>query len=119
MKRFIIPVKVCIVPRLTVTITEEQAELLEEKTGDSGEYESKSEAVRFFIQEYEHLYETVEELKTERDRLHRQLIATNQRVEEHTELVEYVEEERSWREAGIATRAKWWLFGKGERREGE
>ena len=35
--------------------------------------------------------------------------------EEHTELVRYVQEERTaeqrWREAGIGTRLKWRLFG--------
>ncbi|ELY58733.1 ribbon-helix-helix protein, CopG family [Natronococcus jeotgali] len=74
-------------PRLTVTITEEQAELLEEKTGDGGEYESKSEAVRHFITEYELLTERVDELQQERDRLERKLTATNERVDEVTELL--------------------------------
>lgn len=109
-------------PRLTVTITDEQSELLEEKTGDGGEYESKSEAVRHFIQEYERLEADVEDFENERDRLQRQLAATNNRVDEHKELVEYVEEqrevenyrarrERQLDQANILTRAKWKLTG--------
>lgn len=39
----------------------------------------------------------------------------NRRVDEHQELVQYVEEERTAerrrRQAGILTRSKWWLFG--------
>lgn len=53
-----------------------------------------------------------DDLEQENARLQRQLMATNQRVEEHTELVEYVEDELSYREAGLGTRMKWWLFGK-------
>lgn len=63
----------------------------------------------------EDLQAEIDELETERDRLQRQLTATNQRVEEHQELVEYVEEERSLSKrrahAGVLTRAKWWLTG--------
>ena len=32
--------------------------------------------------------------------------------EERTELVRYVEDELSYRQAGLGTRMKWWLFGK-------
>lgn len=35
-------------------------------------------------------------------------------IEATAELVEYVEEERSWRSAGLGTRMKWWIFGKDE-----
>ncbi|WP_245242843.1 hypothetical protein [Natronococcus sp. JC468] len=75
-------------PRLTITITDEQAELLEEKTGDGAEYEPKSEAVRHFITEYERLTERVGELQQEQDHLERKLTATNTRIDEVTELVE-------------------------------
>lgn len=105
-------------PRLTVTITDEQAALLDAKTGEGGEYESKSEAVRTFIHEYEHLTERVDDLEIENDRLRRQLAATNQRIDEHQELVEYVEEERRDRQrdrerrnAPVWRRAKWWVLG--------
>lgn len=57
---------------------------------------SMSEAVREYIEkgrEYDDL-----EAKTER--LERQLAAVNARQGDVTEIVEYVEEERSWRTAG-------------------
>ena len=63
-----------------------------------------------------------DELENERDRLQRALTATNSRQAEHTELVEYVQEERSIAkrreereemraQAGILTKAKWAIVG--------
>lgn len=104
-------VKVFTVPRLTITIDEEQAELLEEKTGEGAEYESKSEAVRMLIQRGERADQRIAELEAERDRLERKLTAALETREEHTDLVRYVEEERTYRSAGLTTRVKWWLFG--------
>ena len=97
-------------PRLTVTITEEQEELLEELSSDSGEYESKSEAVRNLIQRGER----VDELEQKVERLEREKRMLVEQREEHTELVEYVDEERSWRSAPLTKRVRWWLFGKGD-----
>jgi uncharacterized protein involved in exopolysaccharide biosynthesis len=56
----------------------------------------------------------IERLEARIDELQAQLRAANSRNEEHTELVRYVEEELSYREAGLGTRMKWWFFGKGE-----
>lgn len=111
-------------PRLTVTISDEQDELLDEITGDSGEYESKSAAVRNFIQSGER----VAKLEEENARLRREkrLIIENQK--EHSELVEYVEQEKSLQErreareerreqrrnAPIWKRGYWMVFGRGE-----
>lgn len=53
-----------------------------------------------------------DDLERENERLQRQLAAVNARQDDVTEIVEYVEEERSWREAGLGTRMKWWIFGK-------
>lgn len=59
-----------------------------------------------------------DELKAERDRLERQLAATNRRVDEHQELVEYVEREKELHrrrkerlDAPVWKRAKWWVLG--------
>lgn len=111
-------------PRLTITITDRQADLLEKKTGEGGEYESKSEVVRTFIQEYERLSERVDELERERDRLERKLTKTNSRNDDVDELVEYVQEERDLRQrreerrdAPLWTRAKWYIFGRGRSNE--
>ena len=97
-------------PRLTVTIDEDQKAFLEEKSGDDGPYESKSEAVRKCIQ----AYERVEELEREVERLRNEKRTILEQREENNELTRYVEEERSWRQAGIVTRAKWWIWGKTE-----
>ncbi|WP_254547486.1 ribbon-helix-helix domain-containing protein [Halomarina pelagica] len=57
----------------------------------------------------------VEGLRTEVDRLRRQLAAANSRIDASNELVRAVEREQSLAErkaqAGLVTRAKWWLTG--------
>jgi predicted nucleic acid-binding Zn-ribbon protein len=63
-----------------------------------------------------------DDLKSERDRLERQLVATNSRIDDVTELVAYVDaqreleryrerRERKLDQAGVLTRAKWWITG--------
>ena len=73
------------------------------------EHESELEDVRA---EYE---SEIQRLEARVDELQGQLRAANNRYEEHTELVKYVESERSLAErkasAGIATRMKWWITG--------
>ena len=56
-------------PRLTITITDDQSDLLDDLAGDGGEYESKSAAVREFIQAGEQLEECQAEIEQLRDRL--------------------------------------------------
>jgi len=56
-------------PRLTITIDDDQSELLDEISGEGGEYESKSAAVRDFIQAGEERRELQEEIENLRDRL--------------------------------------------------
>jgi Arc/MetJ-type ribon-helix-helix transcriptional regulator len=111
-------------PRLTVTITDEQDELLNEITGDDGEYESKSAAVRSFIQ----IGERMDELEQENDRLRKEKRLIIEEQKEHSELVEYVEREKSLQErreareerqearrnAPIWKRGYWMIFGKGD-----
>lgn len=71
--------------RLTVTIEEEQSELLEELSQEGGEYDSKSEAVRDFIQQGE----TVRELRDEIVRLEERLEQRERRIDElETQLTE-------------------------------
>ena len=68
---------------------------------------SKSEVARQLIEkgrEYD-------DLENERDRLERKLTAVNRRESEVTELVEYVEEEKSYRKASLTQRLKWWVTG--------
>ena len=99
----------------TVSLREDQYELLEEKSGDNGDYDSKSEFVRELIDGSQE----VKSVRQENQRLQRQLRETNKRVDEHQELVEYVEqeqslqqEERERRNAPVWIRAKFWIFGR-------
>lgn len=107
--------------RLTITLPEDMATQIDEQAGDSGPYDSKSEAVRELIRKGERLAE----VERERDRLREQLAAQNSRADDVEELVEYVEheralrrEERRRRSAPIWERAKWWVFGAPESAEG-
>jgi len=95
--------------KISVVLDSDQVGRLDDLVGDS--YDNRSEAVREVLSrgfEYD-------SLAAERDDLRRQLSAANARYEDHKELVEYVEEERSLRkqqaEAPIWRRAKWWVFG--------
>lgn len=97
-------------PRLTVNLDDDQYALIEEKTGEGGEYESKSEAVRNFIRRGER----VEDLERELERARRERRQILEQREEHTELALYVEEERTWRQQPLRTRLRWWLLGKEE-----
>lgn len=108
--------------QMTVSLREEQAEWIESQMGENGEYGSKSEVVRALIDRHEELQTEVERLRTEREELRSQLAATNQRIDEVNDLVEYVEEQRTLErsraereerraQAGVLTRAKWWLVG--------
>lgn len=144
--------------RITISLPEDLHDRLTELAGESGPYDSKSEAVRGLIhdleneiQEYESKlrdahdqlqqydeqlqdyeekltsvreeYEReIEDLQRENERLQRQLAATNRRVDEHQELIEYVEEQREIEryrgrreqmldQAGMLTRWKWKLTG--------
>jgi len=65
-------------PRLTVTIDDDQDELLEAVAGEDGEYESKSAAVRDFIQAGEERQELEAEIRRLRDRLE----SRNERIDE-------------------------------------
>jgi Arc/MetJ-type ribon-helix-helix transcriptional regulator len=103
--------------RLTITVTDEQAALLEELSGDGGQYESKSAAVRDFIQ----TGERVAELEREVERLNRERRQLLEQREEHSELARYAEDQREQeqnarerRTKPAWTRAWWWLTGEPE-----
>jgi Arc/MetJ-type ribon-helix-helix transcriptional regulator len=96
--------------RLTVSLTGEEEEIIEEKVGDGGGYESKSEFVRSCIQ----AHTEVEELEREVERLQNEKRLILEQRDEADEIKRYVEEERSWRSAPVTKRVKWWVFGKPE-----
>lgn len=92
---------------------------MESEVADSDDYSSKSDYVRQLIDRHDELQDTVAELKTENDRLHRERRQLLERREEHTELVEYVENElsvaerqRMYEQAPVQTRIKWWFTGR-------
>lgn len=63
-------------PRLTVTLSDELAEFVEEESGDDGEFDSKSEAVRHYLergQEADDLEQEVDHLEAQLDDLRRQM----------------------------------------------
>lgn len=102
--------------KISVTLDPNQVREISDLVGN--EYASRSEAVRNLIDKGLRY----DDLETERDRLQRQLTATNVRQDDVTELVEYIEEEREmgrYRErrqrkidqANILTRTKWKLTG--------
>ena len=115
--------------QMTVSLREEQAEWIESLMGENGEFESKSEVVRWLIddhsalqEEIEELEETIEEMERENDQLRDQLAATNQRIDDVNDLVEYVDSEREMAryqdrrqrmldQASILSRWKWKLTG--------
>lgn len=99
-------------PRLTVTITDEQSERLEELSGDDGEYESKSEAVRNFIEEYEDHQERIEELEQTVERLQNEKQTLVEQHQQTKELVEYREAEDFFANASFGQRIKWLFTGK-------
>jgi uncharacterized protein involved in exopolysaccharide biosynthesis len=98
-----------------------------DRASEMNRFESKIESVRSGYEaklkrlENEHeseieRYEAkIESLEARVEDLQRQLAATNRRVDEHKELVEYVQEERSITQrrarAGLWTKTKWALFG--------
>lgn len=69
-------------PRLTVTITEDQSDLLDDLSGDDGEYESKSAAVRNFIQSGE-----------ERQQLREEIVRLEERLESRENRIDELEEQ--------------------------
>lgn len=103
--------------KVTVTLRAEDLEVLEDVDEDN-----RSASMRAVLDEYRELRDRVDDLEDELDQeraraedLRRQLREVNAREDDVAELAEYVEEERElerrYREAGIVTRARWWLTG--------
>ena len=106
--------------QLTIRVADDTAAEIEEQADESDS--SKSEVARELLR----LGSEHESLQAECDRLRRELQAANSRYDEHTELVEYVKEERELRrrreerrqrreerrDAPVWRRAKWWVLGR-------
>ena len=95
--------------RLTIRVPEEMLEEIERIQG--ADDVSRSEAARQLLRRGSEC----DDLENERDCLQRQLAITNKRQDDVTELVEYVEKERSLSkqkaQAGALTRVKWLVWG--------
>jgi len=122
--------------RLTVSLDERDVYRLKARVR-TGEASSRSDALRQILDEYEDLHTECEDLHTENEELHNECERLRNRrdelrrqlqergtVEETTEalverterhedvLTEFVEAEQEKRQAGVVTRAKWWLLGR-------
>lgn len=106
--------------RTTVSLPDDLAAYVDDQR--PSDEDSDAEAIRDAIRRAQDLEERVAELETEVDRLETELerVRTEKRLileerEEHQELVRVVEREQSLEErraqAGLAQRARWWLFG--------
>ena len=112
--------------RISITLPEKHLKRLDELSGENKPYDSRSEAIREIIREYDHLQDRVSDLeddvsalKAERDDLRRQLREVNSRNDDVDELMEYIREEKSLqqeererRNAPVWMRAKFWIFGR-------
>jgi predicted nuclease with TOPRIM domain len=105
----------CMTPQISIRFDDERLAEIEELAEREGV--TRSEYIRDSLDARQKL----DDLETENERLRRQLTAINQRVDEHQDLVEYVQEERSLaqeqrerRNAPMWTRAKWYVFGRSD-----
>lgn len=102
--------------QITLRLPEDTLDELEAEAEERGV--SRSEHIRDILDDrhrVEQLEARVDELETEVERQQRARRQLLEQREEHDELVAAVQEERSVerrrREAGVMTRAKWWLTG--------
>jgi len=102
--------------RVTATLSDEQAAHVAERDG-----QSDAARVRRCIERSQELADCrdrVDELEQRVERLEREKRLILDEREEHSQLVKAVEREQSLAEeraqAGLATRARWWLFGRDE-----
>lgn len=114
--------------RTSVSLPEELAAYVRATSSAAGE--NNAEAIRETLRHartledridvletrVEALESDVQALETENERLKHEKQQLIERRETTQELVAYVEGEReqrqAWEEAGLATRVKWWLFGR-------
>ncbi|WP_227357686.1 ribbon-helix-helix protein, CopG family [Haladaptatus salinisoli] len=107
--------------RDALEVREDYYELQQEHKELQQKYEELHSDHEILQQEHGELREELDELqaeydevKQELDRVHREKRQVLAQREENQELKRYVEDELSWREQPLATRLKWWVFGKGE-----
>lgn len=108
--------------RITPQIREEHVEYINEIQSNANGDISDAEAIRRIFDQAMQYESQVEQLESELnhaeariEELRSKLIATTEKVDASNELVQVVEEEQSLQkqraQAGMLTRAKWWLTG--------
>ena len=107
-------------PRITFTADDEHEMFLDE-VEQRDDIDSTAAAVRHCIEVAEEaqqrdaeLQKRVEELQQENERLQNEKHTLINDRQEKQELVEYVQEEQSYREAPLKKRLAWWVWGKDE-----
>lgn len=102
--------------RTTVSLPDDLAEHVDDVRASADD--SDAQAIRDCVRRSQQLAECRRERDAARaqvDELRSQLMHANQRIDAANEIVAWAESERSLEErrarAGLATRAKWWLFG--------
>jgi Arc/MetJ-type ribon-helix-helix transcriptional regulator len=97
--------------RLTITLSDELAEFIEEESSDNGKFESKSAAVRHYLergQEAESLENEVEVMEARLDDLRRQLYERNDVEEKVDVLANQIEETQQAADAPFFVRWGRW-----------
>jgi predicted DNA-binding protein len=89
----------------TIRLPEEMIEALEQEARDRGM--KRSEYMRQVLGSRSEC----DELRNRVDRLEREKRMILEHREENQELMRYVEDELSYRRAGVFTRMRWWLQG--------
>ena len=99
-------------PRITVTISDELDEYLEENSGDDEEFDSKSEVMRSLAQRGQEAEDLETELEIKQNRienLERQMGARDHVEEKVNVLAKRIEEDRSSPDPPFFVRwAQWW-----------
>lgn len=108
-------------PRLTITLSDELAEFIDEESDDSGRFDSKSEAVRHYLergQEADDLEREVEHLEARLDEMRNQLYARDDVEEKVDILANRIEETQQAADAPFFVRWGRWVSRKWDGSDG-
>lgn len=99
--------------RITVTLREEQVDMIDEmENSDDPRYDSRSEVVRYLIDRVEELEADVEELERNLDRVRNEKEVLVEQHQQSKELEVYREQQETLLEASLGQRVKWLVFGR-------
>lgn len=108
--------------RITPQVKEEHIEYIQEVRSNADSDISDAEAIRRIFDQaiqcesqVKHLESELDQAEARIEELRSKLVATTEKVDASNELVRIIEEEQSIQkqraQAGVLTRAKWWLTG--------